>query len=558
MNSWQYIKYTYTFVFILLSSLVFSQSRIIDSLTNELNNVIPSKKAELLSQIADSYLLISPEISEKYLQKALVEANINTNKNLLPEIYRIYGIIKYYQNEIDSSFYYYYKSVKIAEELGDVIEVASGNTNIAALLSERGDYGRAIQYLFVARQIFRDNNIKENEAITLNNIGLIYQKFNKQDSALYYLKESLIIKKELNNLQGQAYTLINMAIIEYRHRNNFINAKKNFDISCQILEDNNNIYAISLLQLELGNYYNYKRDFINAKKYYILSNESAKKIQSYNIQKLNNKSLYEIFTLENDVIKAHYYYKEYIACKDTLENEAITRNIDNLKLKYETEKKEQNINSLMVEKKLKDAKIILQKKIIIIFIALMLATLMFLIIFYFQSKIQKRANKDLTHRNLEVMQSENELIEAKAELETIIENMQMSDDKALQILKQSKLNIEDKKEKELLAKIYNSFNNDEIFLNNELTINEFSKIINSNKTYISHIINNNFKMNFSSYVNHYRVKYARILLAKPKYQNYTIEAIAGKSGFKSVTAFNKAFKKYTGLTPSKFTKNIFN
>ena len=43
------------------------------------------------------------------------------------------------------------------------------------------------------------------------------------------------------------------------------------------------------------------------------------------------------------------------------------------------------------------------------------------------------------------------------------------------------------------------------------------------------------------------------LLSDPqKYSILSIDGIANESGFKSVPTFNSAFKKFTGITPSKF------
>ena len=63
-------------------------------------------------------------------------------------------------------------------------------------------------------------------------------------------------------------------------------------------------------------------------------------------------------------------------------------------------------------------------------------------------------------------------------------------------------------------------------------------------------------MNFSSYITEYRVKEARRMLTDKSYHNLKIESIAGDAGFNSVSAFNNAFKKFTGLTPSYYLKSV--
>ena len=536
------------------NNALFSQNKNIDSLKIQLNSVAIEDKAALLSEIADTYIHISPEISQKYIIEAINVANNNNNIKLLPEIYRIYGIIKYYSNELDSSLYYYQKSKKIAQQLDDKLAIASANINIGAILFETGEFNKALSHFFIAIKIFKEKKNKENEAIAHNNIGLIYRELHKPDSALIYFNNSLQIKKELNNNLGQAYTLINMAIVEYKYNENYTNALLYFNTAEQILLREKDTYTISLLYNEQGNYYYYKNELHKAKEFYYKSLNLSKNALSYKNQKLSYKMLHKIAIFEKDDKKALVFYKKYIACRDTIENKEIVENLQELKLKYETEKIEQKITFLNNSQKLKNKQINLQQKIIIIFIILIITFLIFLFVVFIQNRKMRLANKNLTIKNLEIIKSEGQLQETKTELETIIENIEAERNE--EIKTKYKLNIEDNQEQKLLSKIINAFEKDNVYLDKNLSINELANKLDSNKTYISYIVNNNFEMNFSNFVNQYRVKKARILLSSQKLKNYTIEAIAQKSGFKSVTVFNKAFKKFTGLTPSKFIKNL--
>ncbi|OQX76883.1 MAG: hypothetical protein B6D64_09115 [Bacteroidetes bacterium 4484_276] len=533
--------------------VLFSQNSNIDSLKNLLNTKHSNEKASLLSEIADAYIHNSPNIAQKYINEAINEANKNNNIELLPEIYRIYGIIKYFNNELDSSLFYYQKSKKIAVGLNDELAIASVNVNIGGVFFETNEYNKALSSFLSALEIFNHKGIKENEAITYNNIGLIYNQLNKPDSALFYFNNSLQLKKELNNDLGQAYTLINMAIVEYKFMNDAQKAISYFNTALDILLINKDSISISILHNEFGNFYFYRNDLIKAKKSYSESLKYSQKVDSYKNQKLSFNMLYKIAVIEKNDKKALNFYQKYIDCKDTIENNEIIKNLNELKLKYETEKKEQRITFLYNEQKLNNEQIRLQQKIIVIFIFFIIVTLIFLLVIFIHSKKMKLANKNLAIKNLEIVKSEKEFIEAKNELEIIIKNSGSDEKKQI---KKHKLNIESNQEQELLLKILDSFEKDQLFLDQNLAIDELAKKIDSNKTYISYTINKNFKMNFSSFVNQYRVKKARILLSSSKYKNYTIETIAQESGFKSITVFNKAFKKFTGLTPSNFIKNL--
>ena len=92
------------------------------------------------------------------------------------------------------------------------------------------------------------------------------------------------------------------------------------------------------------------------------------------------------------------------------------------------------------------------------------------------------------------------------------------------------------------------------FLNPECSIDSLAKKIETNRQYLSVIINDKFDSNFNQFINTYRIKEARKLLLDKEYDKYTIDAIAKLSGFKTKATFNAAFKKITGVTPSFFKK----
>jgi len=73
---------------------------------------------------------------------------------------------------------------------------------------------------------------------------------------------------------------------------------------------------------------------------------------------------------------------------------------------------------------------------------------------------------------------------------------------------------------------------------------------------LSQIINENFNRNFYDLINEYRVKEVKKCLSNQKYNNFTLLGIAYECGFNSKASFNGVFKKFTGLTPSEFKKNL--
>ncbi|RMF59660.1 MAG: AraC family transcriptional regulator, partial [Calditrichaeota bacterium] len=62
--------------------------------------------------------------------------------------------------------------------------------------------------------------------------------------------------------------------------------------------------------------------------------------------------------------------------------------------------------------------------------------------------------------------------------------------------------------------------------------------------------------NFNTFINDYRIKEARHILANDRERRYTIEAVGEAVGFNSANAFYRAFKKFTGVTPSFFISQL--
>ena len=106
---------------------------------------------------------------------------------------------------------------------------------------------------------------------------------------------------------------------------------------------------------------------------------------------------------------------------------------------------------------------------------------------------------------------------------------------------------------ELLNK---SMIDDKLYLNPKLTISDVANFIGTNRTYLSHYINNTLQTNFYDYINNYRIENASKSLLTYVNPILTIEEVAEKSGFNSTSTFRRAFLKNTGMTPLQFRKTI--
>ena len=90
------------------------------------------------------------------------------------------------------------------------------------------------------------------------------------------------------------------------------------------------------------------------------------------------------------------------------------------------------------------------------------------------------------------------------------------------------------------------------YLNTDLTLPQLAVELGISSHLLSQVINEHFKLNFFDFVNQYRVEAFKQRIVNPKYENFSLLGIAFECGFNSKSAFNRIFKKSTGLTPSQF------
>jgi len=94
------------------------------------------------------------------------------------------------------------------------------------------------------------------------------------------------------------------------------------------------------------------------------------------------------------------------------------------------------------------------------------------------------------------------------------------------------------------------------YLNPDLSLSQLAGEIGITSHYLSQVINEKFNLNFFDFINGYRVDAFKERISDPGYSNYSFLGIAFECGFNSKSAFNRIFKKVTGLTPSQYKKNL--
>ena len=94
----------------------------------------------------------------------------------------------------------------------------------------------------------------------------------------------------------------------------------------------------------------------------------------------------------------------------------------------------------------------------------------------------------------------------------------------------------------------------QLYLDNELTLNDLAEQADILPHHLSEVLNRQMNQNFYSFVNDYRVHYAKELLSNPDTRDMPVVELAFEAGFRSKSSFYEAFKKATSTTPTQYKK----
>ena len=112
--------------------------------------------------------------------------------------------------------------------------------------------------------------------------------------------------------------------------------------------------------------------------------------------------------------------------------------------------------------------------------------------------------------------------------------------------------ISEEKKLEITQRLSENMQQNKLYKDPLISLPKLAKQIGEPAYIVSRVINEKFGSSFYDWLAGYRVEEAKRLLTDPSAKQYTIEQIAEEVGYNSKSAFNKAFKKFTGKTPSEY------
>ena len=130
----------------------------------------------------------------------------------------------------------------------------------------------------------------------------------------------------------------------------------------------------------------------------------------------------------------------------------------------------------------------------------------------------------------------------------------------------AKYNITEKREKEaayrslvsprlmdeMQEKIMNIIVMQKKYRDKDYSAKRLAEDLGTNTRYISAVVNVRFHMNYTSFVNKYRIEEAMTILVDKRYQDLRMEEVSDMVGFANRQSFYASFFKIMGITPREY------
>jgi AraC-like DNA-binding protein len=240
-------------------------------------------------------------------------------------------------------------------------------------------------------------------------------------------------------------------------------------------------------------------------------------------------------------------YKEFTTENDSIFNKDKEYVLSDLRIKYETEQKENLLKEQDIILIIKEKRLQLQYIIIVIVIVIVIAVCIFLYIF---NRKRNKRYLQIVRQNLYFVEQEKMLRKALEDVNTGEEaDEEKTSDNNSEKYATSALSEE--KSAKLYIRINKVMMNNELYKDNSLTKEKLAELLNTNRSYLSQVINQHTGLSFTHYINRLRIEEVRRILSDPEDET-PLKAIAAETGFNSLSTFYTAFQSIIGMPPSAY------
>lgn len=347
------------------------------------------------------------EISKGLMKEGFKDVNtghslfLSLNDSLLlAASYKRQGYAFREVSEYDQAIKCFIEALTISDALKSKKNVAYINNAIGLLFMQTGNYEKSITYLLEAKRLYSIQNNQFGLGKVHNNLGGTYYKLGQNILALENLEKAYEIKKKLGNNGNLGNTINNIGLVCMQLK---LYAKAIEYLSQALVQyrGNDDKWGETNTLNNLAQAYLETNEIGKAKT--ILKNNKA------NVEKINAPDLklewydlsYQIYAKNGNTAKALFYHIAYTNLKDSTFSQSKQKIIDEVQGKYESEKKEKEIDFLNNLRKVQESKLRMQR-----YIGVLLGfSFLLLVVFSFLLFRKYRTNK-AEHNLLKTKQHE--------------------------------------------------------------------------------------------------------------------------------------------------------
>ena len=372
-----------------------------------------------LNKLGNTYWYIGDyDKALRYQTRALAIAKFNDNKKSIADIYRSIGVIYSKKNDLAKTLENYLASLRIYEELDSKEDMALIYNNIASLYLKFGEEENSFEYYQKALDISKELNDVRRMVIYLNNIGNAYERKGEYEKTFATFSEALEKAQEINYLNGIAYTYGNIGRF-YVKKKEFAKALNNFEKSINISKKIDDKYSIVVTTNYIGNAYSVQGEYDKALKYYLDNLKLIKEVKMMEMEIDSYNDISGIYEKKGDYKNALESYKQYVVLKDSMMSKEKEKTIEELQIKYDSDKKESEIEILTQNKQLHDLQLEKTKDLLRYLTIILVLILILAIVFYNLYRVKHRSNKLLEKQNIDIEEQNRILSNLNHELHDI-------------------------------------------------------------------------------------------------------------------------------------------
>ncbi len=332
-------------IFLLLSTVVTHAQVNTDSLRAVINSGRPyEEKVNAAINLVKSFELKNFDSAIIEGDKALQMARKNTDSTSVAELKRTIGVANYFKGNYDVAAKNYYESIAILEGKKDKKRLAPVYNDLAKLYRKTKDLDRSIENYNKASAIYTELKDTSGISMILNESGVVYEYREDYKEAINRYTASMKLAEAAGDSLSVSYSLSNIAGV-YVIEKKYELAEANLLRALYIRQELKDSFAMALTFSDLGVAMNAKGDYPKAIKYLTLSNRVAERLKYPELQSNNYTELAAVAQKQGDFQKAFEFFTKRTALRDSLYDLEKTRQTKEMEAKYESAKKEQQIEA---------------------------------------------------------------------------------------------------------------------------------------------------------------------------------------------------------------------